>query len=103
MVLRFETLSNRNPVYADRKRTKNMESFSVTERETCSTLRRRSESSSVYPLITITMRRSVIILSFVSIAHKLREKFANIGLDIEISVIANGGAHVVLYKALNHL
>ena len=31
MVPRFETLNNRNPVYADRKWTKNMASFSVTE------------------------------------------------------------------------
>ena len=31
MVPRWKRLSNRNPVYADRNRTKNMASFSVTE------------------------------------------------------------------------
>ena len=77
-----DALSNRNPVYADRKRIKNMASFSVTEGKLCGALRRRSESSSVYPLITITMRRPVILPSLVSIARKLREEFANMGFEL---------------------
>ena len=50
--------------------------------KTCGALRRHGESFSVYPLITITMRRSVIILSFTLIARKLREEFANKGFEL---------------------
>ena len=77
----FETFSNRDPVYADRKQTKTWRLFR-NEGKTCGALRRRSESSSINPLITITMRRSVIIPSFVSFACRLREEFANIGFEL---------------------
>ena len=81
MVPRFETFSNQNPVYADRKRTKHGIIFR-NEGKTCGALCRRGESSSVYPLITINMRCSVIIPGFMSIMRKLREEFANIGFEL---------------------
>ena len=59
----------------------------------CGALRRRSESSSVYPLITITMRCSVIIPSFASIACKLREEFANKGFEL----------YQIIYRDERHL
>ena len=49
---------------------------------TCGALRRRGKSSSVYPLITITMQCSVIIPSFALIVRKLQEEFANRGFEL---------------------
>ena len=56
--------------------------FFCNEGKMCGALCRHDESSSVYHIITITMRRSVIIPSVMSIVRKLREEFANIGFEL---------------------
>ena len=97
MVPRFETLNNRNPIYADRKQTKKHGIIFRNGGKTCGALRRHGESFSVYPLITITMRRSVIILSFTSIARKLDEEFANKGFELYQNIYRD--VHLLLTEA----